>query len=192
MLGQYLMQAHKDTHGEMMAYAGRWWCTPRSFSHPRSWDLHHVHKQMAATWRCRFNQHRENVANARAGARRRASTPTCAGKHNAPLAYVKRPNALLMHRECLLGTRFLDLPQSVVTHSILICIVVILQNARVCHTSHAVGVSFDASVSFEFISVTDACTHFENMCCDTSPFACTKRGDANSVSLMATHDQPQI
>ena len=55
----------------------------------------HVHKQMAATWRCRFNQHRENVDNARAGARRRESTPTCAGKHNAPLAYVKRPNALL-------------------------------------------------------------------------------------------------
>ena len=96
-----------------------------------------------------------------------------------------------MHRECLLGTRFLDLPQSVVIHSILICIVVILQNARICHTSHAVGVSFDASVSFEFISVTDACTHIQNMCCDTSPFACTKRGDANSVSLMATHDQQQ-
>ena len=52
-------------------------------------------------------------------------------------------------------------------------------------------VSFDASVSFEFISVTDACTHIQNMCCDTSPFACTKRGDANSVSLMATHDQQQ-
>ena len=68
---------------------------PRSFSHPRSWDLHHVHKQMAATWRCRFNQHRENVDNARAGARRRESMPTCAGKHNAPLAYVKRPNTLL-------------------------------------------------------------------------------------------------
>ena len=50
-------------------------------------------------------------------------------------------------------------------------------------------VSFDASVSFEFISVTDACTHIQNMCCDTSPFACTKRGDANSVSLMATHEQ---
>ena len=52
-------------------------------------------------------------------------------------------------------------------------------------------VSFDASVSFEFISVTDACTHIQNMCCDTSPFACTKRGNANSVSLMATHDQQQ-
>ena len=73
----------------------RWWCTPRSFSHPRSWDLHHVHKQMAATWRCRFNQHRENLDNARTGARMRESTPTCAGKHNAPLAYVKRPNTLL-------------------------------------------------------------------------------------------------
>ena len=93
-----------------------------------------------------------------------------------------------MHRECLLGTRFLDRPQSVVTHSILTCIVVILQYVRICHTSHAVGmhvIQFQCQLSIHFC---DGYVHtHSNMCCDTPPCACTKHGDASSVSLMATH-----
>ena len=49
--------------------------------------------------------------------------------------------------------------QSVVKHSILICIVVILQNTRVCHTSHAVGMCVIWRQCQLWIHFCDGCVH---------------------------------